>query len=295
MKTSKQLTQIDSLLRIGEFAFKQGNASLVASEVTHFCDVCGVIEPRLCTNGYLRSTCACESLQREKEALAQVKQDANDYHAARCYSWLGKITYHKLERHTFQSFNPGGQVEQVRDEKGKLIEHDYRAKFRENKRIAQWYAEQIINKAFPGNLLLRGNPGTGKTHLACAILNECRANHIPCLYCKAQDLFNVDFTQLEKARVQASTTPLLVLNDIDKVYIKSHEDSEREGQFQKLTLFNIIDNRYDADLPTIITTNAQGSLLMWLREESVSRLMEGPMTVLDMTGIDYRLPRGGKS
>ena len=85
----------------------------------------------------------------------------------------------------------------------------------------------------------------------------------------------------------AVSTPLLVLDEIDKLYVKETQDSM---SFQQATLTEILDRRYRRRLPTIITTNAQEDLGKWLSGATISRLQER-LTLLQMNGVDYRSRR----
>lgn len=123
-----------------------------------------------------------------------------------------------------------------------------------------------------------GNYGVGKTHLSAAILNEIRAAGIPCLCTTVPDLFNAiyaaDFEEKESTIRQASTTQVLLLDDLDKLHIKqSQAPGERPGTYQKEKLFEILNSRYVAKLPTMITTNERDDLERWLGKAVLSRFL----------------------
>ncbi len=156
--------------------------------------------------------------------------------------------------------------------------------------VTRFIQARQYSDTFSSNLLLTGGYGTGKTHLAAAILNTLRAQCIPCLFCTAQDLFNAlyaaEFEAKQSLLEQASTISLLVIDDLDKLYVRQDTD----GAYQKRTLFDILDKRYKRKLPTIITTNEQQGYGQWLDGATISRLYER-ITALAMNGTDYRSQR----
>lgn len=266
---------ISTLFRIPEWMFveRPDLASVQSSDVRYLCPVCGIIEPRACVNGYWRRECGCTRQRRETTALvaslAQTNAAQAVRHTSKTYTWLAEEDI-DLETKTFETFQ--SQYQQAAFKK------------------ARAYAATFAVGVSP-NLLLSGGYGTGKTHLAVAILNELRTKATPCLFCTAQSLFNALYAASghEKQAVlqQASSTPLLVLDDLDKLYIKQAEDEEKAGRYQKDTLFDILDKRYRRRYPTVITTNAAQSLHTWLNPATLDRLYEA-CELVEMNGESYR-------
>ncbi|HDQ74072.1 MAG TPA: AAA family ATPase [Chloroflexi bacterium] len=104
-----------------------------------------------------------------------------------------------------------------------------------------------------GWLLFTGTYGCGKTHLAAAIANYRVKHGYPALFVVVPDLldhlrdtFNPQSTvtfyqQFEEVR----RTPLLVLDDLG---------TESATPWAREKLYQIFDYRYNANLPTVITT-----------------------------------------
>ncbi len=144
-----------------------------------------------------------------------------------------------LERFTFETFKPEGIG----------LPDDLRRNLRSAYERAMAYAERP-----EGWLLLKGGYGCGKTHLAAAIANAVAARGEDVLFVTVPDLldhlraafapgaaerYDERFEQVKKA-------PLLVLDDLG---------TEHVTQWALEKLFQLLNYRYLAQLPTVITTN----------------------------------------
>lgn len=149
-----------------------------------------------------------------------------------------------------------------------------------------------------GNLIFCGDYGTGKTHLEDAICNSLREvgrlmpdgtrQPMSSLFASAPQFFRAyidamnatDKTRFVSLTDQAIGTPLLVIDDVDKT---------STSDFKKDTYFLILDERYKAKRPTIISTNHYDKLAHYLGEAVAhSRLMR-KVEIIEMVGDDYRL------
>jgi DNA replication protein DnaC len=111
-------------------------------------------------------------------------------------------------------------------------------------------------KAPDGWLVLKGGYGCGKTHLAAAIANTCIARGKLALFINTPDLLDhlraaysptADTTYDERFE-QVRGAPLLILDDLGT---QSNTDWAQEK------LYQIFNYRYNARLPTVITTNEE--------------------------------------
>jgi DNA replication protein DnaC len=118
------------------------------------------------------------------------------------------------------------------------------------------YAENLhrMHEIPDNTLVLAGNPGTGKNHLAYAIIKRAAMLRTHFEIVKVIELMreikqswkhNSDMTETEIIQ-KYSRTKLLILEEVGVSYGTDNE---------KIILFDIIDNRYKANLPTIIITN----------------------------------------
>ncbi len=116
-------------------------------------------------------------------------------------------------------------------------------------RTSQSYAEQP-----DGWLVFTGDNGVGKTHLAAAIANLCRAKGIETLFVVVPDLLDhlrytfgpqsdVSYDELFEG---VRTVPLLVLDDLG---------AHATTSWAQEKLYQIINYRYNAQLATVVTMN----------------------------------------
>ncbi len=149
---------------------------------------------------------------------------------------------------------------------------------------AQAYAEEIVkhNAAEAGWLLFTGPYGSGKTHLAAAVANFCHERGVQTVFTVVPDLLDYlrrtfapqNFTPHERPFEEVRRTTLLVLDDLG---------TENATPWAKEKLYQIINYRYNAKLPTIITTALSSKLL---DSRIVSRLADrGRCIQIDLEGV----------
>ena len=193
-------------------------------------------------------TCRCQEERLQDERSARLLR----------YSNLGH-----LSRFTFETLDPHGKAND--EESRRLFERAHRA--------AVEYAERP-----EGWLVFTGPNGTGKTHLAAAISNRSIDRgqvvffvHVPELLDHLRATFaptnDMSYSEMFD---QVKDTPLLVLDGLGTQYATSWAQEK---------LHQIINHRYNAQLPTVVTT--AGSLTELdpyirgrLEASDLSRVME---------------------
>ncbi len=175
-----------------------------------------------------------------------------------------------LERFTFDTFEPEGQGLSPDRQKNLCLAYER----------ARTFAARP-----EGWLVLRGGYGSGKTHLAAAIANRTVEDGRVVLFVTVPDLldhlrsaFSPLSDQSYDERFEAvRTAPLLILDDLG---------TEHGTPWALEKLFQLLNYRYMAQLPTVITTNQE---LEELDPRLRSRLADMDLVrIITILAPDYR-------
>jgi DNA replication protein DnaC len=207
-------------------------------------------------------------------ALAQVCV-VEEWHLATLQQ-LGGLSAELLSRMTFETFDP----------RGSAADEESAASLRRAYQLAQDFARRP-----DGWLVFTGTYGCGKTHLAAAIANYCRARGQVAYFVVVPDLLDhLRATYSPDSRVAYDelfeairTAPLLILDDLG-----AHSSTP----WAQEKLFQLMNYRYNARLPTVITTNL---LIDDLDERLSSRMLDQRVSIcFAIQAPPYRLEsRGG--
>ncbi len=175
-----------------------------------------------------------------------------------------------LSRMTFETFAPEG--------------HGLPPDKRDNLRWAYEEARTFAERP-EGWLVLKGGYGCGKTHLAAAIANSCVERGQPVLFITIPDLLDhLRATFVPSSPIaygarfeEVRTASVLILDDLG---------TESSTTWAQEKLFQIFNYRYNARLPTVITTNHElEEIPLRLR----SRLVDPDLArIVSITAPDYR-------
>ncbi len=198
-----------------------------------------------------------------------------------------------LQQMTFANFNlanyPGNQWPRAGD--GKSYLELARAALDKTKACC----EAVVKGGCRRGILLQGNVGSGKTHLAAAAVNYLLEAHRDVYFLIASDFFeelksSFDADEETKSKVfrlqqKVKKTDTLVIDDLG-----SHNFSE----WVRSVLVTILNYRMNEELTTIITTNLNGEQLREnLDGRLISRLVAQCQPCLLLANNDLRLQRSG--
>lgn len=166
--------------------------------------------------------CRCESERRDREIEDQKRRELAERLRREAFSEP------HMQQWTFEN-------DDMSNEKATKVMRNYVENFPELKKEGK-------------GLLLYGSVGTGKTYAACEVANALIDQGYRVLVTNFSTILNTLQGTFEKQEYIDSLNKysLLVVDDLG---------IERDTAFAKEQVFNIIDGRYRAGLPMIITTN----------------------------------------
>ncbi|WP_242224538.1 ATP-binding protein [Bacillus cereus group sp. BfR-BA-01380] len=249
---------------IGRVMTKILNTSACDEETEGYtCEHCNtfikaiVVEvPTLRIKNKVLPTCECV-VEREEAKVREYQNFAKKKEIEKLFSInnLGD----RFARSTFESF-----LERNGSETAYKISDQY------VKTFDDWKGE---------SLMIWGEPGNGKTHLAASIANELTSKgyitvfqSVPELLQRIRSTFNNDNKENEAQIMRALLEcDLLILDDIG---------AEKATEWVEEKIFNIIDGRYRKEMPTLYTSNLQPKELQnQIGKRSYDRMVETSLTV----------------
>jgi len=166
--------------------------------------------------------------------------------------------------------------------KGRTFSNFDRAKQPKAYDICKKFADGFQENTGKG-IILVGDPGTGKTHLAAAITNYITSElGVAVKFGNFVDILNDikrSFHSDEDVVRELKKMPLLVIDDLGK---------ERRSEWSEMILYDVINGRYEDYMPTIITTNlSPRQIEERFGEATFSRIFEMCVGVI-VQGADVR-------
>lgn len=151
------------------------------------------------------------------------------------------------------------------------------------------YADHLQDRIDAGtSVILTGRPGTGKTHLACALLFEAKKKGYSAFFINIRKLFRAVRDTWREGAAESESQVIdryvdLDLLVIDEVGVQAKSENEQH------ILYDILNGRYENAKPTIILSNEN---LMGIKqiigERAYDRLREGGGKAFNCTWESYR-------
>ncbi len=109
---------------------------------------------------------------------------------------------------------------------------------------AQEFLEFCKDYDFRSNILMLGNTGTGKTHLACALADSAIRKNMSCMY--------VNFYELTDVKINKPN----LFDDLQNCdFLIIDEYGQQDSDFKSSLLFEIINHRYNNERYTVLISN----------------------------------------
>ena len=137
-----------------------------------------------------------------------------------------------------------------------------------NMKLCKAYAERF-DEMYQKNrgLLFMGASGTGKTYAAACIANTLLDRYIGVKMVSFARLCNMakDVENIDAFEDELTEVPLLIIDDLG---------AQRDTSYAKEKVYNVINMRYEAEKPMIITTNITSSKEMQGTETECARVFD---------------------
>lgn len=220
---------INGLIKESQKAIPQNDCDYIGEDGLLYCGKCNTRkQTKIEVFGQMRRPmCLCEcaerKLKRKKEEEKRLEYEAR-------VERLRKAGFPKSSMQKWNFANDDLSNEKITKAMQKYVQN-----FPEFRKIGK-------------GLLLYGSVGTGKTYAACEVANALIDQGYPVLVTNFSRIINTLQETFDKQKYIDSFDKfsLLVLDDLG---------IERDTQFAKEQIFNVVDARYRNGLPLIITTN----------------------------------------
>lgn len=282
------LTSVQSLIQEGKIDEAKEQARWLRGSVL-WARAVGLFKPEtdpLCAHGHHGSwenphgftwSVMCETCTQEEQAK-QLKQEADRL------AWLAKMDAERQQQ----------EAEYRRIYRDRPVEefHEMLTQIGLPRRFLNATVKRL--EPLADSLYITGVRGTGKTHLAAAILRERvldRRPHVsdiawisvPDLLLKIRATFRDRSEQSESGIIEEySDCKLLVLDDMGV---------EKTSEWSLQTLYTIIDRRYREERQTIITSNLSLDELAEKLDDRIASRLSELCRVVVLTGPDRRIQK----
>lgn len=154
---------------------------------------------------------------------------------------------------------------------------------------ARAYARNFATHRQTGkSLFLVGDSGRGKTHLAAAVVQEVVRQGFRALFVVTLELLS-DIRASYQTEGQTEEHILRPLKQVDLLVLDDLSAVDQFSEWEKGKLYEIINQRYEAEKPILVTSN---KMVSWIKDrlgkKVVDRLLEMCGDFIPVDGENYR-------
>ncbi len=176
---------------------------------------------------------------------------------------------------------PTGEAAATLDAYGQTLKLD------DSNAAAVAQARYFVEGVHPG-LYIHGGVGTGKTALACAVLNDCHKAGQGVRFCRVTDLLrSLVQPDGDQQFAKLAQVPVLVLDDVG---------AQKGSDYARAALVSLYEKRTDNNHRTVWTSNLDlDELADFMGEDArLSSRIAGGAKVISLDGRDYRMAQARK-
>jgi DNA replication protein DnaC len=159
--------------------------------------------------------------------------------------------------------------------------------------VRQWWDNYAINSARGEGLYLFGGPGSGKTHIAVATLNEVIVHHNACgFFITAEKFVEASYDEMknddELPDIYGEPFLLKYINSVYEILVLDNLGGERLTDFTKQVITSMLNSRYENQLITIITSEIPPKKLDSIYGPRLASILAECCLSVPFLGSDYR-------
>lgn len=143
--------------------------------------------------------------------------------------------------------------------------------------LPQEHLDIISKYNFKQDILLLGKTGTGKTYTAMSLINNAIAINKTCFYIQFYSLTNLQIKEYELFK-RCKGVDLLVIDEF----------GINDSDFKSNMLFEIVNERYNNMLPTVIISNLSLPRIKELASDALLSRLREDYILIQFTGNDLR-------
>jgi DNA replication protein DnaC len=155
--------------------------------------------------------------------------------------------------------------------------------------VCMAYARLLQEAQQADNLILVGTPGTGKTHLACAIVAEVLGAGRSALFLSMSEALRLMRASFAPDAAYSEPEAIAMLTQVDVLVMDEVGMAIGSEDKRRAMLFDVLDARYSDLRPTVLVSNlSRDELTDYLGERLMDRLCEGGSVLIALAWESYR-------